>query len=90
LIAVSKGEKMQRSLMMSLKVAIVLVIVLAGFTPGVFFLWNWLMPTLFGLHPITFWQALGLIGLSWILFRGPVFGRGGWGPAAACAAVGPP
>ena len=71
---------MQRGVMMSVKVAIMVVIVVAGFTPGVFFLWNWLMPTLFGLHTITFWQSLGLIGLSWILFRGPMFGRGGWGP----------
>ncbi len=25
-------------------------------------LWNWLMPPVFGLHLITFWQALGLLG----------------------------
>jgi hypothetical protein len=23
-------------------------------------LWNWLMPTIFGLTKITFWQALGI------------------------------
>jgi Ca2+/H+ antiporter, TMEM165/GDT1 family len=33
-------------------------------------LWNWLMPALFGLHMITFWQALGLLLLSKILFGG--------------------
>jgi hypothetical protein len=33
-------------------------------------LWNWLMPTLFSLPAITFWQAVGLLGLSWILFGG--------------------
>jgi hypothetical protein len=22
-------------------------------------LWNWLMPAIFGLHTISFWQALG-------------------------------
>ena len=33
-------------------------------------LWNWLMPRLFGLHPIGFWQALGLLLLSKILFGG--------------------
>jgi hypothetical protein len=27
-------------------------------------LWNALMPTLFGLHALTFWQALGLLLLS--------------------------
>ncbi|HXW63255.1 MAG TPA: hypothetical protein VEJ45_11690 [Candidatus Acidoferrales bacterium] len=33
-------------------------------------LWNWLMPGLFGLHPIRFWQALGLLLLSRILLGG--------------------
>src|ERR1700722_20421567 len=33
-------------------------------------LWNWLMPALFALHPITFWQALGLLVLSKILLGG--------------------
>jgi Ca2+/H+ antiporter, TMEM165/GDT1 family len=38
-------------------------------------LWNWLMPELFGLHPIRFWQALGLLLLSKILFGGFRGGR---------------
>lgn len=33
-------------------------------------LWNWLMPALFGLGTITFWQALGLFLLGRILFGG--------------------
>jgi hypothetical protein len=33
-------------------------------------LWNALMPVLFGLHVITFWQALGLIILSRLFFGG--------------------
>lgn len=33
-------------------------------------LWNWLMPAIFGLHTITFVQALGLLVLSHILFGG--------------------
>jgi hypothetical protein len=39
-------------------------------------LWNWLTPEVFGWHPISFWQALGLFLLSKILFGGI---RGGWG-----------
>lgn len=35
-----------------------------------YYLWNWLMPTLFGLGCVTFWQALGLNMLSSILFHG--------------------
>jgi hypothetical protein len=33
-------------------------------------LWNWLLPSLFGWHPVTFWQALGLLVLCRILFGG--------------------
>jgi hypothetical protein len=43
----------------------------------VMLLWNWLAPALFGLRPITFWQALGLLALCRILFGG--FGLGGGG-----------
>ncbi|MBN1879552.1 hypothetical protein JW823_05520 [bacterium] len=32
-------------------------------------LWNWLMPVIFGLGTITFWQAWGLVLLSHILFK---------------------
>ena len=38
-------------------------------------LWNWLLPPLFGLPQVTFWQALGLLALCRILFGG--FGRHG-------------
>jgi hypothetical protein len=40
-------------------------------------LWNWLAPALFGLNRISFWQTIGLLLLSKILFgriggpRGP-------------------
>jgi len=33
-------------------------------------LWNWLVPEVFGGRTITFWQALGLLVLSKILFGG--------------------
>lgn len=33
-------------------------------------LWNWLMPSIFGLGEITYWQAWGLVLLSHILFKG--------------------
>ena len=33
-------------------------------------LWNWLMPVLFGLSIISFWQAFGLLLMSKILFGG--------------------
>jgi hypothetical protein len=40
-------------------------------------LWNWLLPPIFGFHLITFWQAIGLLALSRILFGGyGLFGGG--------------
>jgi hypothetical protein len=39
-------------------------------------LWNWLMPVLFGWHLINFWQAVGILVLSKILFGG-LHGRHG-------------
>jgi Ca2+/H+ antiporter, TMEM165/GDT1 family len=53
-----------------LKILVAVAIFIAVFGQIVLRLWNWLMPSLFGLHPITFWQALGLLALSWILFGG--------------------
>lgn len=41
----------------------------------VMWLWNWLMPEIFGLPTIGFWQGWGLLALSSILFKG--FGGGG-------------
>jgi len=40
-------------------------------------LWNWLLPDIFGLRRVTFWEALGLLALCRILFGG--FGKGGHG-----------
>ena len=55
---------------------------------AVMLLWNWLMPLVFGLPALTFWQALGITALAQILlgiFRGH---RGhprgsSWAPARA-------
>jgi hypothetical protein len=43
-------------------------------------LWNWLMPEIFGLKAISYWQAIGLLLLSKMLFGGfhKHGGRGGW------------
>jgi hypothetical protein len=50
---------------------------LALFGWAVMLLWNWLMPAIFGLKTLTFWQAGGLLVLTSILFKGP---RPGGGP----------
>jgi hypothetical protein len=53
-------------------VKIVLLVLLAAAVLSfvVMSLWNWLMPALFALHRINFWQALGLLLLSKILLGG--------------------
>jgi hypothetical protein len=47
-------------------IGVALAIVLAL---PVMLLWNWLMPVIFGLTKISFWQALGLNLLSGFLFK---------------------
>ena len=37
---------------------------------GVMYLWNWLIPAIFGLRTITYFQAVGLLILSRVLFGG--------------------
>jgi hypothetical protein len=55
------------------------VLFVAVFGLVVMALWNWLMPALFGLKTIGYWQALGLFILAKILFGGfrGAAGRGG-------------
>lgn len=64
---------MRRAAMFLLLVPLFLL--LAGV--AVMLLWNWLMPALFALPVISFWQALGLLVLSRILLGGFGGGRGG-------------
>jgi len=53
-----------------LKIVFFVVLVALALSFVVMSLWNWLMPTLFGLRMITFWQAMGLLVLSKILLGG--------------------
>jgi hypothetical protein len=49
---------------------IVLVVVFSLlFALPVMLLWDWLMPTIFGLKEITLFQAWGLSALSGLLFK---------------------
>jgi hypothetical protein len=49
-------------------IALALFIGIGGWV--VMSLWNWLLPTLFGWPVVSFWQALGILVLSRILFGG--------------------
>ena len=48
----------------------VVVAIIIGFP--IKWLWNWIMPNLFGLPEISFWMALGIALLASILFGGVV------------------
>ena len=48
--------------------AITGIAILFGFI--VMWLWNWLMPEIFGLTTITYWQAVGLFILAKFIFGG--------------------
>ena len=67
-----KGEKMETLIKTTLTVLVFFALIaIFGFviTLPVYYLWNWLMPELFALKAITFWQAYGLVWLSSCLFR---------------------
>ena len=53
-----------------LKIVPLVILGVAVFGFVVMWLWNWLMPSLFGLKTIGYWQALGLVVLSRIFFGG--------------------
>lgn len=65
---------MLNKLLTGVGVGIVAIVILAifGIVAGIpiYFLWNWLMPEIFGLKVITFWQAWGMFFLSGCLFKG--------------------
>ena len=68
-----------RKILRMLKVAVIAVAAFTVFGFVVSHLWNYLMPGLFGLRMITFWQAIGLMLLGRLLFGGFRPGRGGFG-----------
>ena len=57
-------------LIKGIKFALFAVLAITVFGFVVMSLWNWLMPALFGFRMINFWQAVGLLVLSKILFGG--------------------
>lgn len=64
----SKGKFIAKGIVFGTVAAVVL-------TVAVMLLWNWLMPLIFGLTVITFWQSLGILALSKILFGGTRHGK---------------
>ena len=63
----SKVGKVVAMVFVGISIAVTLGLVLGL---GLQWLWNQLMPEIFGLPPISYWQAVGLFVLSHLLFKG--------------------
>ena len=59
-----------RRIVRGLKIAAIGILAVTVFGFITMTLWNWLAPGVFGLRAISFWQALGILVLSKILFGG--------------------
>ena len=61
---------------LAVKILTVIGFAIAGFGLAAVFgwvvmiLWNWIVPDMFGLKPLTYWKAWGLFILCSILFKG--------------------
>jgi hypothetical protein len=66
----------QRWVLRGLKFAAIGIAAIGVFGFIVMSLWNWLAPPILGARPVDFWQALGILVLSKILFGGFRGGRG--------------
>ena len=60
---------MRSSIEIILSIIGVLILAVILFGYPTMLLWNWLMPNIFGLPYITFWQACGINLLASILFK---------------------
>lgn len=70
---------------MGIKIAAGIIFFLVLFGYATMLLWNWLVPVLFKGPVIVFWQAIGLLALSKILFGGH---GGRWGRGGRCGSRG--
>lgn len=62
-------EKISSSVIIVLTVIVLAFIFAIILSYPVMLLWNWLMPMIFGLIQITFWQSFGILLLSNLLFK---------------------
>ena len=49
-------------------IAVLIILAISAFGAVIMLLWNWLIPTIFNGPSVTYFQALGLLVLSKILF----------------------
>lgn len=79
----NKAEEITKRIVKKIVKGIVLflifLIVMGAVVYGTQWLWNWLVPSLFGGPVITYWQTLGLLVLTRILTWPWSRGGGHWG-----------
>jgi hypothetical protein len=63
-----RGRKILRIIGMVIAGMAFAVVFALVFGLAVQYLWNWLMPEIFGLKAITYWQAFGIVILAKIFF----------------------
>jgi hypothetical protein len=62
--------KTQRIVALAVRAVTTFIVFIAVGGIVVLQLWNWLLPALFGVPEVSFWQALGILALCRILFGG--------------------
>jgi|SRR5437763_838868 len=66
----ARRARTRRAVAVAVEAATAFVVFIAIGGVAVLVLWNWLMPSLFGLPQVSFLQALGILALSRIVFGG--------------------
>lgn len=66
----SKIEKFVHKAFKILFIIIAAIAFILLFGYGFMLLWNWLMPEVFGLIPLNYWQAVGILVMAKLLFGG--------------------
>lgn len=66
----ARNTRTRRMVALAVLVLTTFVVFIAVGGVAVLQLWNWLLPPLFGVPEVTFWQALGILALCRILFGG--------------------
>ena len=67
---VRRGFRIKNRRLRIAAMAVMGLVLLTAFGFVVMSLWNWVAPGVFGARTVTFWQAMGLLVLTRILFGG--------------------
>ena len=66
----SNFERVVKKIVKVIFIIILIILLFLLFGYGFMYLWNWLMPDIFGLTTVNYWQAVGILVMAKILFGG--------------------